>query len=62
MVYKITIRLNDRDQLYSTSVYSYSEDKKRIKFRDKFGNQKDFSTDPTVLLAVEEASDSRGDY
>jgi hypothetical protein len=55
VVYKITIRINQQDIVFTTSTYSYNEDKSRISFRDKFNNKKEFSTDSSVLIGVEEA-------
>ena len=54
-MYKITIKIQGNDQVFTCSTYSYSEDKKRIIFRDKFGNKKDFSAEPTILIGIEES-------
>ncbi len=41
MVYKITIKINNNDIIFTTSTYSLENN--RIIFRDKFGNKKNFS-------------------
>jgi len=53
MVYKLTIKVNEKDLIFTTSTYSILEN--RIIFRDKFGNKKSFSALPEVLIGIEEA-------
>ena len=52
-MYKITIRLNDRDQIFTTHTYSLTDN--RIVFYDKYHNKKNFSALPETLIGIEEA-------
>ena len=54
MVYKITIKINNNDIIFTTSTYSLENN--RIIFRDKFGNKKNFSALPEILIGIEEAN------
>jgi len=54
MVYKITIKINNNDIIFTTSTYSLENN--RIIFRDKFGNKKNFSALPETLIGIEEAN------
>lgn len=57
MVLKITIKINDKDVIFTTSTYSIENE--RIIFRDKFGNKKNFSASPEVLIGIEETGADR---
>lgn len=57
MVLKITIKINDKDQVFTTSTYTLKNE--RIIFRDKFGNKKNFSASPEVLIGIEETGADR---
>jgi len=55
MVFKITIKINEKDCIFTTSTYSLENN--RIIFRDKYGNKKSFSALPETLIGIEEAGD-----
>ena len=57
MVIKITIKINNKDVIFTTSTYSIENE--RITFRDKFGNKKNFSAVPEVLVGIEETGADR---
>jgi hypothetical protein len=54
VVIKITIKINGNDQVFTTRTYTFTDDKTRITFRDKFGNLKNFSAAPEILVGIEE--------